>query len=63
VAAIGHEREDDGRLFVEREGLVGLGVWTGHNMGAVLPACLAGFFESVTLARVAVLNARRVAVA
>jgi hypothetical protein len=63
VTAIGHERENGRGLVNERECLVGFGVWTGHILGAVLPACRAGFCESVTLARVAVLNTRRGAVA
>ena len=63
VAAVGHKREHGRGLVNERQGLICLGIGAGHNMGAVLPACRAGFLESVTLARVAVLNTRRGAVA
>ena len=43
VTAIGHEREHDGRLFSEGEGLVGLGVWASHILDVLVPARRAGF--------------------
>jgi hypothetical protein len=62
VAAVGHERQHGCGLVNEREGLVGFGIRTCH-MSVLVPARLAGFLESVTLARIAVLNTRRGAVA
>jgi hypothetical protein len=47
MAAVGHERENDGRLFSERQGLVGFGVRASH-MSVLVPARRAGFCESVT---------------